>query len=64
MIEVQKKNRQERAVLVGLEKEGTSKWDLRDSLDELRELVNSAGAEVVETVTQRLDRPTAQYYIG
>ena len=64
MIEVQKRKKQERAVLVGLEKEGTNKWDLRDSLDELRELVSSAGAEVVETVTQRLDKPTAPYYIG
>ena len=64
MIEVQKKKKQERAVLVGLEQDGVSKWDLRDSLDELRELVNSAGAEVVDTVTQKLDRPTAPYYIG
>lgn len=64
MIEVQKRQKQERAVLVGLEQEGTSKWDLRDSLDELRELVSSAGAEVVETVTQKLDKPTAPYYIG
>lgn len=64
MIEVQKPRRQERAVLVGLEQDGVSKWDLRDSMDELRELVSSAGAEVVDTVTQRLDRPTAPYYIG
>ncbi|CAN5551269.1 GTPase HflX [soil metagenome] len=64
MIEIQKQRRQERAVIVGLEQDGISKWDLRDSMDELRELVNSAGAEVVDAVTQRLDRPTAPYYIG
>ncbi len=64
MIEVQKQRRQERAVLVGLEQDGVSKWDLRDSLDELRELASSAGAEVVETVTQKLEKPTAPYYIG
>ncbi len=64
MIEVQKQRRQERAVIVGLEQDGVSKWDLRDSMDELRELVSSAGAEVVDSVTQRLDRPTAPYYIG
>ena len=64
MIEVQKKKKQERAVLVGLEQDGVSKWDLRDSMDELRELVNSAGAEVVNTVTQKLEKPTAPYYIG
>ncbi|MFN2475607.1 MAG: GTPase HflX [Chthoniobacterales bacterium] len=64
MIEVQKQRKQERAVLVGLELDGVSKWELRDSMEELRELVSSAGAEVVDTVTQRLDRPTAPYYIG
>ncbi len=64
MIEIQKPRKQERAVLVGLEQDGVSKWDLRDSMAELRELVSSAGAEVVDTVTQRLDRPTAPYYIG
>jgi GTP-binding protein HflX len=64
MIETQPKKRQERALLVGLEKEGTTKWDLADSLDELKELASSAGAEVVDTVTQRLQAPTAPYYIG
>jgi GTP-binding protein HflX len=64
MIEVQAKKRQERALLVGLEQEGISKWDLADSMDELRELAFSAGAQVVNTVTQRLDKPTAPYYIG
>ena len=37
---------------------------MHDSLDELRELANSAGAEVVDTVTQKLQKPTAPYYIG
>src|ERR1700704_650074 len=64
MIETRPKRNHERAILIGLEQEGVSKWDLRDSLDELRELANSAGAEVVDTVTQKLQRPTAPYYIG
>ncbi len=64
MIQTRPKKTQERAVLVGLEHAGVSKWDLKDSLDELKELANSAGAEVVDTVTQKLDRPTAPYYIG
>jgi GTP-binding protein HflX len=64
MIEVQPQKKQERALLIGLEQQGTSKWDVRDSLDELRELASSAGAEVVNTVTQRLQKPTAPYYIG
>src|SRR5438128_11542389 len=63
MIETRRQKTQERALLIGLEKKGVSKWDLRDSLDELRELANSAGAEVVDTVTQKLQKPTAPYYI-
>src|SRR2546429_3699885 len=64
MIEVRPKKNQERALLIGLEQEGVSKWDLRDSMAELHELANSAGAEVVDTVTQKLQKPTAPYYIG
>lgn len=64
MIETRPQKTHERALLIGLEKEGVSKWDLRDSLEELAELANSAGAEVVDTVTQKLQKPTAPYYIG
>jgi GTP-binding protein HflX len=64
MIETRPQKTQERALLIGLEKQGVSKWDLHDSLEELRELANSAGAEVVDTVTQKLQKPTAPYYIG
>lgn len=44
----------ERAVLVGL----------GDDLDELAELVHSAGGQVVGQVVQPLERPRAAYYIG
>src|SRR3954464_12119807 len=64
MIETQRHKPPERAILIGLETEGGSKWDLRDSMEELRELASSAGAEVVDSVTQKLQRPTAPYYIG
>jgi GTP-binding protein HflX len=64
MIEVSPKKKPERALLIGLEQAGVSKWDLRDSMEELAELANSAGAEVVDTVTQKLQKPTAPYYIG
>src|SRR3954470_3778276 len=64
MIEIRPKNTPERALLIGLEKGGVSKWDLSDSMEELRELASSAGAKVVDTVTQKLPRPTAPYYIG
>src|SRR5947209_4705660 len=62
MIETRPQKPRERALLIGLEKEGVSKWDLHDSLDELRELANSAGAEVVDTVTQKLPKPTSTLF--
>ncbi len=64
MIDTRPHQTQERALLIGLEKDGVSKWDLRHSMAELQELANSAGAQVVDTVTQKLQKPTAPYYIG
>ncbi len=64
MILTQPQRKPERALLIGLEKAGVSKWDLRDSLEELAELASSAGAEVVDTITQKLQKPTAPFYIG
>jgi len=49
---------------VGLETPEDSKWDHEESLQELGELVKSAGGEVVETMIQRRPSPTAAYYIG
>lgn len=54
----------ERALLVGLERGGHQRWEVKDSLDELGELARSAGAEVVETVTQKLPHPTPNFFIG
>jgi GTP-binding protein HflX len=54
----------EKTVLVGLEHDGVSRWDLEESMSELRELAATAGANVVDTVTQKLQHPTAPYYIG
>lgn len=64
MFETRPRKNHERALLIGLEKQGVSKWDLQDSLEELAELATSAGAEVVDTITQKLQKPTAPYYIG
>ncbi len=63
MFETQPRRR-EKALLIGVERDGVTKWDLRESMEELAELASSAGAEVVGTVTQRLGHPTAPYYIG
>jgi GTPase len=55
----------ERTLLIGLERNGRDDhWDYNESLQELGELVKSAGGEVASTVVQRLDHPTAPYYIG
>jgi len=64
MFETEVKRGREKAILVGLEHEGVDKWELKESLEELAELAFSAGAEVVGTVTQKLDQPTAPFYIG
>lgn len=54
----------ERVILVGLELPGSNRWDLEDSLSELAQLAATAGAQVIETVFQKMEKPTAPYYIG
>ena len=53
----------ERAVLVAVapKKAGEPLWGLNDTLDELRYLTRSAGAEVIAAVAQRADRITPTY---
>lgn len=54
----------ERALLVGLERGGHQRWEVKDSLEELGELARSAGAEVVESMAQKLPQPTPNFFIG
>ena len=54
----------EKTILVGLERPSMAHWELLESLEELGQLALTAGAQVVATITQRLERPTAPYYIG
>jgi GTP-binding protein HflX len=53
----------ERAVVVGVEWR-ESRWALQDSLDELAQLAETAGAEVVGAFTQRLATPNPATYVG
>lgn len=53
----------ERAVLVGIEQRGSS-WPVDRSLDELERLADTAGAECVARVAQRLERPNPRTFIG
>ncbi|MCJ7723851.1 MAG: GTPase HflX, partial [Anaerolineales bacterium] len=56
---------QERAFLVGVEYiQQKSLLSLDDSLNELTLLADTAGLTVVGALTQRLDRPTPQTFIG
>ena len=54
----------ERALLIGLERPGHDKWAVKDSLDELRELTVSAGAEVLDVISQKRDSAAAATFIG
>ena len=53
----------ERAVLVGVEGRPGG-WPVERSLDELERLADTAGAETVARISQRLDRPNPRTYIG
>ena len=53
----------ERAILVGIDR-GDPDWPLEESLAELERLTNTAGAEVVLTMSQRLDAPNPRTFIG
>lgn len=52
----------ERALLVGVEQPGA--WAVADSLDELAQLAETAGAEVLARLWQKRERPDAAYFIG
>lgn len=54
----------DRAVLVGIERSRADEWALEDDLAELARLADTAGAEVVATVTQRLERANPRTFIG
>ena len=54
----------ESAVLVGVVTPDQSQWDVKDSLDELELLADTAGADVTDRVTQSLTSPRPATYIG
>lgn len=55
--------RRERAVLVGVDRPGTA-WPLASSLAELERLVDTAGADVVASTTQKLEAPNPRTFVG
>ena len=54
----------ERALLVGLRRKRTPRWEVEDSLLELGRLAESAGATVAGTILQERDAPDPRYLIG
>lgn len=55
----------EKAVLVGIECRGNNKeWSLTSSLQELEQLASAAGAQVVGSIVQKLDKPSPTSYLG
>jgi GTP-binding protein HflX len=55
---------QDRGVLVGIDRPRNGGWDLEEDLAELERLTDTAGARVVGTITQRLERPNPRTFIG
>jgi GTP-binding protein HflX len=54
----------ERTVLVGVTSSGQSEEETDASLDELEALVDTAGADVLDRVVQRRDRPDPATFVG
>jgi len=54
----------ERVFIVGVQLKGEDAWCIDGSLDELEELVGTAGGEVAGRGTQRLDKVNAATFIG
>jgi len=61
--ETQHLERRDRAVLVGVDR-GNTEWPLEESLAELERLAETAGADVVAVVTQKMDKPNPRTFIG
>lgn len=57
----------EKAILVGMEYNGmenTLGWTQEDSLEELKQLADTAGAEVIKKFFQKRPKPDPAYFIG
>ncbi len=57
-------NSQPQAVLVGLQLYEEEEWEFEENMKELALLAESAGAEVLASITQRADTPHPATYIG
>lgn len=64
LIQTGKVEHKEKAVLVGVQLDGSNRSEVDDHLGELVELARTAGADVVRKEVVRKDKPTAAFYVG
>ncbi|GAB7388372.1 GTPase HflX [Bacillaceae bacterium] len=64
MIEQNAETTRERAILIGLRLDGMGEFAFAASLEELKHLADTAGAEVAAVVEQKRAKPDAATYIG
>ncbi len=58
---------EERAVLIGMEynrKEDALGWSVEDSIEELKQLADTAGAKVIASFIQKRQKPDPAFFIG
>jgi GTP-binding protein HflX len=55
---------QEQCILIGIQLPNQDKWQVKDHLEELASLANTAGAEVHEIIIQERNKPDSAYFIG
>lgn len=56
--------KKEKAVLFGLNFKTHTDWNIEDSIQELKQLVYTAGGEVVDIIIQERNIPTPNFYVG
>ncbi len=61
--ELSQANERERAVIVGIDR-GDPRWPLDESLSELARLVDTAGADVVASTSQKLESVNPKTFVG
>ncbi len=54
----------EKCILVGLSLQKDSRWVVKDHLEELSALAETANAEVADTIIQEKQKPDSAYFIG
>ncbi|SDZ15608.1 GTP-binding protein HflX [Proteiniborus ethanoligenes] len=64
MYDIQKNDKEERVLIVGLDTDRETDIDITSSMKELKELVFAAGGVVISDVIQNKDRVDSTYYIG